>query len=82
MDATDKSEWVAINRAMEEEDNDRERVIKEMREAQKCSKNAVYALQRGDMSTAGTKLEAALKVIKKIQPIIATRPQLRFGTFR
>jgi len=81
MDSEDKIEWAAINEAMEAEDADRERVIKEMRETQKCSKAAVYALQRGDVVTATQKLDIALRVIRKIEPIIVSRPQLRFGTY-
>jgi hypothetical protein len=43
----------------EKEDEARETVIKEMRETQKCSKAAIYALQRSDLKTAKAKLDQA-----------------------
>jgi predicted translin family RNA/ssDNA-binding protein len=81
MDEEAKKEWMFINNEMEKEDAARERIIKEMRETQKASKAAIYALQRGDFTTAKSKLDVALKVARTILPLVVEMPQLRFGTF-
>ncbi len=60
-------------------DENRERVIKEMREVQKLSKTAIYALHRGEK--VSDKLSRAQSVIDKFVPLIQSHPELRKGTF-
>lgn len=81
MDEEQIREWAEMNAAMDAEDAQRERVIKEMRETQKCSKAAIYALHRGQLAEARAKMAQALKVAKTIEPIITANPALRFGTY-
>lgn len=81
MDSKNREEWTWLNRELECEDEAREKVIKEMRETQKASKAAIFALQRGDYDTANQKMTRALAVARAILPIIEERPQLRHGTF-
>ena len=81
MNEDNKAEWAAICTAMEQSDEHRERVIKEMRAAQKNSKNAIFALQRKDHAAAQAKLDEATRVILQIFPLVQESPELRKGTF-
>lgn len=81
MNSENKDEWTQMLREMERADENREKIIKEMRETQKCSKAAIYALHRQDMKTAAAKLETAENVAKKLFPLVSENPELRHGTF-
>ena len=82
MNAENKAEWDAMRAEMDAADDLRERVIKEMRVTQKNSKNAIYALQRGDMKGAEDKISVARQMIDDFLPIIAANPDLRRGKCR
>lgn len=52
-----------------------------MRETQKSSKAAIFAAQRGDVTTARAKLQQGLEVALRIKPLVDTHPHLRHGTY-
>ncbi|PHJ23200.1 translin family protein [Cystoisospora suis] len=62
-----------------QEDEKREEVIKRSRDVLKLSKQAIYALHRGDTSTAKKHLDRSEKCIKSdLMPITQQFPALRF----
>jgi predicted translin family RNA/ssDNA-binding protein len=79
MDAQNAEEWKRIAAEMDAFDDNRERVIKEMREVQKVSKTSIYALHRGEK--VADKLARAEQVIRSFEPIVKANPELRRGTF-
>lgn len=81
MNEENRKEWTKINQEMEAYDESREKIIKELRSAQKNSKVAIYALQKGDMGSAKEKIAAARVVILNHLPIVTSNPDLRRGTF-
>lgn len=81
MQPVNKEEFLRLQDEMQGQDDLRERVIKEMREAQKASKNSIFALHRRDFAGAKGKLDAARKVIDRFLPIVRDNPDLRRGTF-
>ena len=81
MNEQNKQEWEKLSADMDAADEMRERVIKELREAQKASKNAIYALQRGGIDGARAKMTRAREVIDSFADIIAKHPDLRHGTY-
>lgn len=81
MDDDNEKEWKWMLSEMERMDEDRESVIKRMREGQKAAKAAVYALHRKDFKTAEEKLELAKKVSLEFLPLVTKNADLRRGTF-
>lgn len=71
----------AIQRRMEEYDQRRELVIKDSRDIQKLSKQAVFAGIRGQYKDASQKLDQAQKIIDKVSLVVKELPTLRTGSF-
>lgn len=65
------SEFLSIRSRMETFDKNRENVIKDSRDVQKLSKQAIFAVIRGQTSDAQNKLNQALKVAEKIMLIVS-----------
>eukprot|EP01039_Chlorochromonas_danica_P000217 gene217-232_t len=78
-DYIDKAEIAAIQQRMEAFDKCREQVIKDCRDVQKLSKQAIFALQRRDLVEAEKKLLNAKIWSEKIIQAIVDYPILRSG---
>ncbi|OQR82611.1 hypothetical protein ACHHYP_15728 [Achlya hypogyna] len=66
---------------MEAYDEKREMVIKQSRDILKASKQAIFAMHRGNMEEASDKLEVADQVIQALAPVILEEATLRNGAF-
>eukprot|EP00892_Ulva_mutabilis_P003662 jgi/Ulvmu1/1668/UM114_0041.1 len=75
----DTDDFAQINKDMIAYDEKRERVIKDSRDTQKLSKQAIYCLHRGDFDGASDKLEKAQKAAEKLKDIVEAEPSLRMG---
>lgn len=71
----------AIQGRMDLYDQRRELVIKDSRDIQKLSKQAVFAGIRGQYEDAAQKLEQAQKIIDKVGLVVQELPTLRTGSF-
>lgn len=71
----------AIQQRMAAFDQQREFVIKEARDIQKLSKQAVFSIIRGQNDAARQKLSASLKIIERLFVIVNAHPTLRPGSF-
>ena len=72
-------EFSAIIKSMQEEDEQREQLIKRSRDVLKCSKQAIYALQRSDAVKADELIAAGRRGAKELIAATAALPHLRFG---
>jgi predicted translin family RNA/ssDNA-binding protein len=73
-------DFAQIIKAMQEEDDTRETLIKRSRDVLKLSKNATYALHRGDSEGAlGMLARAKAAAQADLLPLLTAHPQLRFG---
>jgi len=72
-------EFAAIIKSMQEEDEQREQLIKRSRDVLKASKQAIYALQRGDVSKADALIAEGKKGATDLLASSAALPHLRFG---
>mmetsp|Transcript_120330 Transcript_120330/g.236483 ORF Transcript_120330/g.236483 Transcript_120330/m.236483 type:complete len:519 (+) Transcript_120330:8-1564(+) len=77
----DDSEIDAIRSRMDHYDQLRELVIKDSRDIQKLSKQAVYGVIRGQLQDTRRKLDLAAKNAEKIMETIKDFPTLRQGGF-
>jgi len=77
----DIEEMDQIRCRMERYDQLREQVIKESRDIQKQSKQAIFAIMRGQMKDARMKLDLAVQVARKVLAIVLEHPTLRQGSF-
>lgn len=59
----------------------RESVIKQSRDVQKLSKQAIFSLHAGKIADAQAKLVSASKTAKDILPLIVQEPGLRSGSY-
>jgi len=59
----------------------RDQIIKQARDITKNSKNAIYALHRGDFDLATSLMKASLTRAQELYPIIQEEPKLRSGTY-
>lgn len=75
----DLEEVAQIQQRMEKFDQCREQVIKDCRDVQKLSKQAIFALQRGTLDEAQAKLTAARAAADKIVALVEGYPTLRVG---
>jgi predicted translin family RNA/ssDNA-binding protein len=74
--------WQALKARMEHRDELRERLIKKSRDGQKAAKQAIFALQRGDVKRAQTLLnECQVCIQEHLWPIVQEEPPLRYGSF-
>ena len=71
----------AIRARMEAYDKLREEVIKQSRDVQKLSKQAIFAVHRGNLKDCRKKLDDAMKVALQILTIVNEHPTLRHGAF-
>lgn len=71
----------AIRQRMEAYDKLREEVIKQSRDVQKLSKQAIFAVHRGNLKDCRIKLDQAMAVAVKILVIVNEHPTLRQGAF-
>ncbi len=63
----DKSEFEAIKKRFEEEEERRERVLKESRQLLKLSKQAIYNLHRGEEEKAAAALKRAEEIKERLE---------------
>ena len=69
-----------LREAMVAEDEQRESLIKRSREVLKLSKNAIYALHRGEVAKAGEMVSTATELARRdLLPLVANAPALRSG---
>eukprot|EP01041_Mallomonas_annulata_P010026 gene10026-20875_t len=66
---------------MQDLDRCREEVIKRSRDTQKLSKQAIFAVHRGAMADAASKLKEAKLVITAVAAIVDKEPSLRAGAY-
>ena len=59
----------------------RESIIKQSRDVQKLSKQAIFSLHRGNHEEAGKRLDQAATAAQHILPLIEREPTLRGGSF-
>jgi predicted translin family RNA/ssDNA-binding protein len=75
-------EIAALRQRMEHRDELRENLIKKSRDGQKASKNAIFALHRGDKKKAFDLIHQCLQCIQQdLLPIVVEEPPLRAGSF-
>lgn len=80
MAVIDAADFAAMAMAMSREDAQRDELIKRSRDVLKLSKNAVYALHRGDAArAAGMIAEAKAIAARDLLPLVAAAPSLRGG---
>jgi predicted translin family RNA/ssDNA-binding protein len=72
-------EFASIIRSMQEEDEQREQLIKRSRDVLKCSKQAIYALQRGDTARAEDLIAQGKRGATELIVVTVTLPHLRYG---
>ena len=72
-------EFASIIRSMQEEDEQREQLIKKSRDVLKCSKQAIYALQRSDPAKADALIAEGKQGAKVLIAATVALPHLRFG---
>lgn len=77
----DVSSFEDLNTAMIKYDETREKVIKDSRDIQKLSKQAIYSLHRGDLEEAEKKLNKAEELAKMLGSVIEGEPTLRYGSY-
>ncbi len=76
----DAASFAAIAAEMTQEDELREALIKRSRDVLKLSKNAIYALHRGDVQRAGGMVHEAKEQAKReLLPTAVAHPTLRYG---
>lgn len=75
----DVGEFDQIRRRVDAVDALREDVIKQSRDIQKLSKQAIFAVQRGNTADANAKLQKARSVAAPLLEIIQQHPTLRHG---
>jgi predicted translin family RNA/ssDNA-binding protein len=59
----------------------RESVIKQSRDIQKLSKQAIFSLHGGKTADAQSKLSQASQIAKDVLPLIVEQPCLRSGSY-
>eukprot|EP01126_Amoeba_proteus_P051092 TRINITY_DN6085_c0_g1_i5.p1 TRINITY_DN6085_c0_g1~~TRINITY_DN6085_c0_g1_i5.p1 ORF type:complete len:236 (+),score=66.62 TRINITY_DN6085_c0_g1_i5:497-1204(+) len=77
----DKQDFDKIRVRMEEYDEKREYIIKQSRDAQKASKQAIFSVHRGQLKPAESQLEIARKVLQEMSTVIEKEPELRYGAY-
>lgn len=78
----DEKEWLQLQEAYAEYDRRRELVIKGCRDAQKASKQAIFALHRGDTGRAAALIASANQGVQEVwREHVRDTPGLRFGSF-
>lgn len=77
----DTNEFQQICQRMNEYDQLRENVIKDSRDVQKLSKQAIFSVVRGQTGEAQAKLDQAKKIADKIFVTVNKYPTLRPGAF-
>lgn len=78
--AVNVADFAELARAMTEEDERREVLIKKSREVLKASKGAIYNLHRRDVAKAREQLAGAVAIMKgELLPLVAAYPSLRFS---
>lgn len=70
-----------IRAEMQSYDEKREMIIKNSRDIQKNSKQAIFSLHRKDFNRAQSQLDRAVEVTHKLLPTIQEQPTLRYGSF-
>lgn len=66
---------------LDEYDQKREEVIKQCRDAQKASKQAIYSVHRKEQKKSEQQIAKAAQVLTALLPIIEQEPSLRFGSY-
>eukprot|EP00195_Chlamydomonas_chlamydogama_P016442 CAMPEP_0202902450 /NCGR_PEP_ID=MMETSP1392-20130828/16859_1 /ASSEMBLY_ACC=CAM_ASM_000868 /TAXON_ID=225041 /ORGANISM="Chlamydomonas chlamydogama, Strain SAG 11-48b" /LENGTH=226 /DNA_ID=CAMNT_0049589211 /DNA_START=155 /DNA_END=832 /DNA_ORIENTATION=- len=77
----DVQDWKQLAAGYKAYDEKREMVIKRCRDMQKLSKNAIYALHRGDRAKAKQMVSEAEAIARELLPTISASPSLRQGSF-
>ena len=73
------ADFAGISAAMSAEDEKRESLIKRSRDVLKASKQAIYALQRGDTAQADALIAQAKAAALPLLALLEASPQLRHG---
>jgi predicted translin family RNA/ssDNA-binding protein len=71
----------AIKGRLDAYDKLREGVIKDSRDVQKLSKQAIFSIHRGNLKGAAGQLDEALEKAKVIMQVVSQHPSLRNGAF-
>lgn len=80
LELVSSSDLGSLRESMVSEDEQRESLIKRSREVLKLSKNAIYALHRGEVAKAGEMVASATELAKRdLLPLVTTAPALRTG---
>ena len=77
----DLQDFNALVSELTEYDQQRETVIKSSRDVLKLSKQAIYAIHRGDTDDAQIKIKSAEQAAHELLPLIVESPTLRQGAF-
>ncbi|CAI5728013.1 unnamed protein product [Peronospora effusa] len=80
MDLLNRQDFIDMNEEMHEYDEMREKIIKRSREILKASKQAIFALHRGDRVEALKLLSDAEKVIPELVALTEKNSSLRDGS--
>ena len=72
-------EFESLRRSLVEEDEARESLIKRSRDVLKCSKQAIYALQRSEQQKADGLIAEGKAKATELLASLASYPHLRFG---
>ena len=75
----DDAEFTQLRRSIVEEDDARESLIKKSRDVLKCSKQAIYALQRSETPRADALIAEGKEKAKELLAALVAHPHLRFG---
>ncbi|OQS05210.1 hypothetical protein THRCLA_02613 [Thraustotheca clavata] len=77
----DHGSFQRMSMEMDAYDEKREVIIRQSRDILKASKQAIFAMHRGNMDEASDKLELADQVIEQLAPVIQAEQSLRHGSF-
>jgi len=75
------ADFDAIKLRMDKYDQLREQVIKDSRDVQKLSKQAIFSVHRGKLGDSRKQQKQAVKTAKAIMIVVEEFPSLRYGSF-
>lgn len=75
------SDFDNIKERMDNYDRLREQVIKDSRDVQKLSKQAIFSVHRGKLGDSQKQQQQAVKTAKAIMAVVDQHPSLRWGSF-
>jgi predicted translin family RNA/ssDNA-binding protein len=77
----DVAEFDAIRKRLDEVDAKREDLIKKSRDVQKLSKQAIFSIQRGNLTDADEKLRSAKGIASNLFDAIVSKVLLRMSSY-